>query len=122
MRKVLVVEDDQDVRNLYKQILENAGFEITTAVDGEEGLAKILEGGFSLILLDIMLPKIDGIEILRKLKSATPQKPNGKIILLTNISQESVFKEAATLGAKLVLVKTSINPDQLVEKVKQLVM
>ena len=121
MAKILVIEDEADVRNLYQQVLVDAGFQVDIAEDGEIGLTKIRQGGYNLILLDVMLPKIDGIAILQQLKDKGPALPNGPIVLLTNLSQEPVFKQANELGAKFVIVKASINPDQLVEKVKQLV-
>lgn len=121
MAKILVVEDEKDKRNLYEEILKKAGFEVNVAEDGEIALTKIREGGYNLILLDIMLPKMDGIAVLRELNKKGPDKPNGPIVLLTNLSQEPVFKEANQLGVKFVILKTSLNPDQLVQKVKEMV-
>ena|SRR5258708_2328071 len=118
--KVLLIEDEADVRNLYQSVLIDAGYQVITAEEGEDGLAKIRAGGFNLILLDVMLPKLDGIAILEALSKQGPEKPNGPIVLLTNLSQEPVFKKANQLGVQYVILKTSINPDQLVEKVKQM--
>ena len=74
---ILVVEDDQFIRELYIDILQDEGYDVDHAVDGEEGYAKLHMGGFDLVLLDIMLPKIDGIKILEKLKNETqPVSPN----------------------------------------------
>lgn len=121
MARILVVEDEPDVRVLYQKILEDAAFEVDVAVDGEQALSKIREGGYNLILLDVMLPKMDGITVLRNLQLKPPAKENGPIVLLTNLSQEPVFKEANALGVQYVILKTSLNPDQLVEKVRQMV-
>ncbi|HWA51904.1 MAG TPA: response regulator [Patescibacteria group bacterium] len=121
MAKILVIEDEPDVRNLYASVLQQNSFQVDTAEDGEQGLNKIRNGGYNLILLDVMLPKMDAITVLRELSKQGPKNPNGPIVLLTNLSQEPIFKEADKLGAKYVILKTSVNPDQLVEKVKQMV-
>ncbi|KKR83187.1 MAG: hypothetical protein UU29_C0007G0057 [Candidatus Daviesbacteria bacterium GW2011_GWA2_40_9] len=66
--KILIVDDDDDIRNIYKDYLTANGFKVELATNGQEGLSKILQGGYDLILLDIMMPKIDGLGILRRLK------------------------------------------------------
>lgn len=117
-QKILLVEDDLYIREVYQEILTDGGFETDTAVDGEEGLLKIKNGGYNLILLDLMMPKLDGIEVLKNLKQSQTAKANGPIILLTNLAHESVIKEAEELGAKSYMSKSDLNPDQLLEKVK----
>ena len=97
-QKILVVEDDQFLRELYDELLKEEGYEVTLAEDGEKGLAQIQKGGFDLILLDIMLPKIDGLEILRRVKNKPPEKQNGSTVLLTNLGQDSIIKEGFSLG------------------------
>jgi two-component system, OmpR family, alkaline phosphatase synthesis response regulator PhoP len=119
-KKILVVEDDLNTRKLYQTILTNAGFQVETAADGAEGLAKCRQGGYDLVLLDAMLPKMDGIALLGELKKSPPQIPNKNIYLLTNLSHDPILKEAVNLGAKDVILKTDVNPEQLVEKVKKI--
>jgi len=121
MAKILLVEDDKDFRELYESILTDAGYEVATAGDGEEGLAKASQGGFDLVLLDIMLPKRDGLSILSALKSKPPKIPNKSIMVLSNLSHEKALKEAVDLGAKGFLIKTNFTPDELVAKVKGLI-
>lgn len=116
--KILVIEDDQFLRELYDELLKEEGYEVDIAEDGEEGLNKFLEGGYSLVLLDIMLPKIDGLEILRKAKDKKPKKENGPIVLLTNLGQDSIIKEGFSLGAAGYLVKSAMNPDQVLNEIK----
>lgn len=116
--KILVIEDDQFLRELYDELLKEEGYEVDIAEDGEEGLNKFLEGGYSLVLLDIMLPKIDGLEILRKAKDKKPKKENGPIVLLTNLGQDSIIKEGFSLGAAGYLVKSAMNPDQVLDEIK----
>ena len=116
--KILVIEDDQFLRELYEELLKGEGYSVELAEDGEKGLSKFLEGGYSLVLLDIMLPKIDGLEILRKAKDSKPKKENGPVVLLTNLGQDSIIKEGFSLGASGYLVKSAINPDQVLKEVK----
>jgi DNA-binding response OmpR family regulator len=118
MAKILVVEDDQFLRELYDELLKEEGYDIDLAADGEEGLNKMSTGGYDLVLLDIMLPKIDGLEILRRLKDKHPEKPNGPVVLLTNLGQDSIIKEGFNLGASGYLIKSSMNPDQVISEVK----
>ena len=117
-QRILVVEDDQFLRELYDELLREEGYEVNLAVDGEEGLSKVMAGGYDLILLDIMLPKMDGLEILRQLRDKHPAKPNGPVVLLTNLGQDSIIKEGFNLGASGYLIKSAMNPDQVLSEVK----
>ena len=117
-QRILVVEDDQFLRELYNELLRDEGYDVDLAPDGEEGLAKILKGGYDLVLLDIMLPKIDGLEVLRRVKKQTTQTPNGSVVLLTNLGQDSIIKEGFNLGASGYLIKSAMNPDQVLAEVK----
>ena len=112
---ILIVEDEPDILALYKEYLEGAGFDIETAVNGEEGFNKILEGNAQLVLLDIMMPKLDGIGILQLLKEGKHKLPT--IIMLTNLSHDNALKEALDLGAKDCIIKSEVTPDKILEKV-----
>lgn len=116
--KILFIEDDALVREAYEETLRTAGYLVDIAVDGEQGLNHAKQGGYDLILLDIMLPKLDGLGILRGLKANPPATPNGPIILLTNLSQDSVISEAIELGVQAALIKSDIDPGLLIEAVK----
>jgi len=117
-KRILLIDDDQFIRELYEDIFKEAGYEVQAAPGGEEGLVKAREGGHDLILLDVMMPKLDGLGVLKGLKDNPPRQKNGVILLLTNLAHDPVVKEALTMGAKEVLVKADYNPDQLLEKVK----
>ena len=117
-QRILVVEDDEFLRELYDELLKGEGYDITLAVDGEEGLNHISEVGFDLIILDIMLPKMDGLEILRHIKEKAPKQKNGPTVLLTNLGQDSIIKEGFALGASGYLIKSAMNPDQVLSEVK----
>ncbi len=117
-QRILVVEDDQFLRELYSELLKDEGYDLNLAADGEEGLNSLSAGGFDLVLLDIMLPKMDGLEILRRLRAAPAKAKNGPIVLLTNLGQDSIIKEGFSLGASGYLIKSAMNPDQVLSEVK----
>lgn len=119
-QKILVIEDDQYIRDVYQEVLTEVGYDVTTSVDGEEGLVKIREGGYSLILLDMMMPKLDGLGVLESLKQNASKTANGPIVLLTNLAHDPVISKALSLGAKDYLIKSDLNPDQLVTRVGEL--
>jgi DNA-binding response OmpR family regulator len=118
-KNILLVEDESVLRQLYKEILEEEGFLVTEAADGETAYSFLISGGYDLILLDIVLPKLDGIEILKKLQKEKPAKPNGPIIILTNLGQESIVAEGIGAGVRGYLLKSDITPDQVIAEVKK---
>jgi|WetSurMetagenome_2_1015567.scaffolds.fasta_scaffold279578_2 DNA-binding response OmpR family regulator len=115
-KRVLLVEDDANTQALYSEVLQGAGFEVKLASDGEEGLMNARLGGYDLILLDIMLPKLDGLGVLTGLKDQPPTTKNGPIIVLTNLSDEALNKQAEQLGAKGYLIKSDVHTSELVAK------
>lgn len=78
LKKLLIIEDDAATRALYKEVLEEAGFAVDAAADGKEGLAKAQEGGYALMIFDIMLPKMDGLSIMAELKTHPPRSLTAK--------------------------------------------
>lgn len=117
-KSILIVEDEQDILDLYKTFLTDSGFEVDTASDGEEGLKKILTGKAQIVLLDIMMPKIDGIGVLQTLKEQKKKLP--KIIMLTNLLHDKALDEAKSLGAKDCVIKSEVTPDQILQKINHL--
>lgn len=114
----MVVDDDAFIRELYEEVLKNEGYDVTTAEDGEVALSKLLEGGFDAVLLDVMMPKLDGLGVLTKLKETKPKTPNGPILLLTNLDHDPMLDKAKELGASMYVLKAEILPPKLVELVK----
>jgi len=115
-KRVLLIEDDANTQALYSEVLQDAGFEVKLASDGEEGLTVARRGGFDLILLDIMLPKLDGLGVLTGLKAQGPPIPNGRIIILTNLSDDMLSRQAMDLGAKGYIIKSDVHTSDLVAK------
>lgn len=107
------MEDDQFLRDFYQELLTGEGYTVDVAADGEVALQKIVQGGWNLILLDIMLPKKDGLQILRDLKTQSVAQPNGPIVALTNLGHDAVIDQAFELGANGYLIKSAMNPDEV---------
>lgn len=116
-KKILLVEDEDFIRELYTRQLVKAGFAVKSAVDGQSGLNILKDEKFDLLLLDIMLPGMNGLQLLREFKTQNPNSPM-ITILLTNLGQEAVIKEGFALGAQAYLIKASYTPDQVVNEVK----
>ncbi len=119
-KKILIVDDDLFIRELYEEVLISEGYEVETASDGKDGLDKILNNSYLLILLDVMLPLVDGLGILTVLEEKGKLKETAPIILLTNLAHDPIVKEAVNKGAHTVFIKTDITPDQLLEYIKKL--
>lgn len=115
MSKILLIEDEYFILDLYKRILEDAGFEVMTAMDGEQGLEKAKLNP-DLILLDIMLPGLNGLQLLQKLKSENSMK-NIPVVLITNLGQANIIKEAFNLGVQGYLLKVRLKPQDLIDQV-----
>lgn len=119
MKKILVIDDDQYIRDLYQELLTESSYAVEVAVDGQEALIKAREGGYDLILLDAMMPKVDGLGFLKGIKENPPKKPNGPTILLTNLAHDLVIDQAIEEGAKTYLVKSEMNPDEFLINIKK---
>jgi len=120
MQKILIVDDDQYIREVYEEVLIEAGYSVETAADGKDGLEKISEGGYDLILLDIMMPYLDGLGILAKIKESKTKKKNGPIMILTNLAYDQIAEETMEAGAKYCYNKADFNPDELLLKIKEI--
>ena len=116
---ILIAEDDSLIRDVYVEMLKNEGYDVDEAKDGKEALEKMSKGGYDLVLLDIIMPFIDGLGILQTLKDDPPKHKNGVTLICTSLAADPKVKDALELGAKDVIFKPDITPDQLVEKVKK---
>lgn len=117
--KVLLVEDDPSLAQIYKVELEMDGFEVLTAADGEEGLNAAKNVQPNLVLLDIVLPKINGLVVLEKLKQ-TEEAKNIPVIVITNFGQEENVKKAFALGAEDFILKYQTTPAEVAQKIKDI--
>jgi CheY-like chemotaxis protein len=115
-KKVLTVEDEHFISELYHRALTKAGYDVTVVVDGREGLKEAQTDKYDIILLDLMMPNMTGIEVLRRLRDPA-QTPNlhGKIIITTNLEQRDEIRADIESRADGYLVKAEITPRELVE-------
>lgn len=109
MAKILIVEDDSLMVRMYQKVFSIEGHQVEVASDGEEALEKIRSGKPTIILLDIMMPKLNGLQVLEKLK-ADPATGNIPVIILTNLAGEQDAQKALELGAVRYIVKSKHDP------------
>jgi CheY-like chemotaxis protein len=118
-KRVLLVEDEQQLNDLYKQLLEGDGYDVQSSLNGKDAFELIEGGGFDLILLDIMLPGMDGLEILEALGKKPPKNPNKSIVLLTNLAENETIARALKNGVNGYIIKSRFSPEEFLEEVKK---
>lgn len=114
-RKVLLIEDEHFISELYVRALTRAGYEPTVELDGQKGLELARTNQFDIILLDLMIPTITGIEVLRQLRAVGAPKLKAKIVITTNLEQREEIRADIESQADAYLVKAEITPRELVE-------
>jgi two-component system response regulator ResD len=115
-KNVLIIEDEADIRTLYAEVLRDSGYTVIEAADGSTGLQKAFENNWDILLLDIILPGSDGVNVLKKIKASNALKAK-PVILLTNLGVDHVIQDCFELGASGYLIKSEITPDKIVEEV-----
>ncbi len=119
MKKILIVEDDPFLSEMYSAKFEQSGFETEIIDDGKAALSKIKSFKPDLVLLDIVLPKMDGFEVLKKIK-ADPELKRISVVLLTNLGQKNEVEEGLSLGADEYIIKAHFTPTAVVKKVEEI--
>ncbi len=119
MSKILIVEDDPLMSRMYQKIFKFEGYDVEMAGDGEEGLEKARSIRPTLVLLDVMMPKMNGLEVLDKLK-ADPDLKSIPVVMLTNLAGQQDAETALTKGAIKYIVKSEYEPKQVTEMVKEI--
>lgn len=117
-KKILVVEDDQFLLEMYSAKLKSSGFLVDIAQNGEQAVSKAEEFMPDLILLDIVIPKLDGFEVLKKLRD-NPKTRNIKVIALTNLGQQSEVEKGMSLGADDYFIKAHFTPSEIVYRINK---
>jgi len=117
-KTILLVEDDTMISAMYKTKFEQSGFEVLMADNGADGLELALTKKPDLILLDIIMPQLDGFTVLERLKMSSKTK-NISVFLLTNLGTEEDIQRGQELGAKDYLVKANLTPAEVLDKVKK---
>jgi len=119
-KKILIVEDDKFLRELISQKLVKEGYDIGSAIDGEEGVKKIKDEKPDLVLLDLILPGIDGFEVLTQMKEM-PSTSSIPVIILSNLGQKEDIERGLKLGAADYLIKAHFTPGEIIEKIKSII-
>lgn len=117
LQRVLLVEDDDSLANVYLARLQAEGFDVRRVANGEEALASALSYKPNIILLDVMMPKVSGFDVLDILRN-TPETANLKVIMLTALSQDGDLERAKQLGADEYLVKSQVVISEVIERVR----
>lgn len=117
-KTILLVEDDDNLANVYQMRLEAEGFKVVRVANGEDALQAALQSSPSLILLDVMMPKVSGFDVLDILRN-TPETAETKIIMLTALSQDADKQRAEALGVNDYLIKSQVVIADVVDRIKQ---
>lgn len=120
MAKVLIIEDDPLMSRMYQKIFTFQKYEVVVAGDGEEGLAKVTETNPTVILLDVMMPKMNGLQVLEKLK-ANPATKSIPVIMLTNLAGQQDAETALSKGAIKYIVKSEHEPKEVADMVDEII-
>ena len=121
VNKILLIEDDQFISDLYVRSLRKAGFDVTHEVTGPGGLAQAKTGQYDLVMLDIMIPDMTGVDVLRELRGEDHGAlPNTKIIITTNLDQDDNTRADLEARADGYLIKADVTPRKLVEIIRQI--
>ncbi len=116
MKKVLIIEDEEILRNLLRKKLSAKGYETKTAVDGKEGFEKVKKENPDIILLDLIMPKMNGFDVLEKLEK-DEKLSNIPVIIVSNSGQPVEIDKAKKFGVKDWIVKTNFDLDEVIKKV-----
>ena len=117
-KTILFIEDEPALQKTFGDILKQEGYEMISALDGEEGLRLVTTANPDLILLDLILPKVHGFEVLKKLKE-NPETKDIPIIVLTNLEAMGDVEKALELGATTYLVKADYSLEEVLQKIKK---
>ena len=118
---VLIAEDEEPLRKILAQSFQAAGFETLEAVDGEQALDLALKEQPTVTILDIMMPKMNGLDTLKKIRLDPAWGKDALVIMLTNLTADNkILKELSTTSPSYYFVKSEMEPDQLIQKVKEI--
>jgi two-component system phosphate regulon response regulator PhoB len=117
-KSIIIAEDESALRDLYKSLLDQAGYEVTAVDNGEAAYEELVARKFNLLLLDILMPKLSGLELLERLQKEGRLTSADAIVMLTNLSDDSKIAEALTYGIRGYMVKSNYTPDTFIEEVR----
>jgi|SRR5687767_11319652 CheY-like chemotaxis protein len=117
MRKILIAEDDFFIRDIYSKVFSLSGYEVQVAVDGQDALDKITSQPYDMVLLDIMMPRMTGIDVLKNVRTLDTPAKSIPIFIITNLGQQNVIEEAFKLGMDGYILKSQVTPQQIVDEI-----
>ena len=117
MRKLLIAEDDFFIRDIYSKVFSLSGYEVEVAVDGMDAFEKIKAKQYDMILLDIMMPRMTGIDVLKNVRSLNTPSKSTPIFIITNLGQQNVIEQAFKLGMDGYILKSQVSPQQIVDEI-----
>lgn len=115
MKKIMIIEDDKDLQEIYKLNFETAGYEVMQEFDGLDGISSVVDNKPDIILLDVMMPNMDGFAFLKAMKENT--SINIPVVVCSNLSDKETYAKAVGAGAVSVLLKVDYSGKQLVDKI-----
>ncbi len=118
-KRILIIEDEQYLRFLLAKSLTEEGFEVEESITGEDGLKKMKDKKFDLVLLDLLLPNMDGFEVLIEMKK-DPNLSSLPVIVVSNLGQKDEIESARNLGAVDFLIKANVSLVEIIDKVKNI--
>lgn len=117
-KSILIAEDETALRELYMSLLQREGYEVVGVDNGEAAYGVLLARHFDLFLLDILMPKLTGLELLDRLQRESKLNASGKIVMLTNLSDDTRIAESLKYGIRGYMVKSNYTPDVFIKEVK----
>lgn len=121
MKKILIVEDESGIANAFKkQLTMIGGFEVEIANDGQKALDLLEKSKYDVLLLDLVMPDVDGIDVLKELNTDADKYNSVPVIVLTNVTSSETREEVSQYGVRDYIVKTDIDPDKLIEKINNI--
>lgn len=116
-RRILIIEDDPDIANVFRKQLElKGGYDVELAEGGQRGLEVMTQSSYDLVFMDLVMPEVDGVEVLSAVKDDPAKYNHPKIMALTNVTSEETKKEVEELGAIKFIVKTDTDIDVIVDE------
>ncbi len=115
MKKIMIIEDDKDLQEIYKLNFETAGYEVMQEFDGLDGISSVVDNKPDIILLDVMMPNMDGFAFLKAMKDNT--SINVPVVVCSNLSDKETYAKAVAAGAVSVLLKVDYSGKQFVDKI-----
>jgi DNA-binding response OmpR family regulator len=120
MKKILIIEDDKFLRKVIKRKFTGKSYNVVEAIDGEKGIIIARDEKPDIILLDLVLPEIDGFEVLQRLKQ-DPETKKIPVIVLSNLGEEENVEKGLKMGAADYLIKSNLDPSEIFERVEKII-